>query len=77
MATIWTDERIERRCERMMDHLDRVLLAGAMSQGDYDKAVLELDEWANARYRTLRAWRRAADAIDGYDRDNLGESPDF
>lgn len=32
------------------------------------------DEWINA---AVRGERRIADKIDGYDRDDLGESPDY
>jgi hypothetical protein len=33
----------------MMNHLDRLLLAGDMTQRDYDGAVRELDAWAEAK----------------------------
>jgi hypothetical protein len=46
-----TEDQIERRVERMMDHLDRLLLAGQMPQQDYDAAVKDLDAWAKARNR--------------------------
>lgn len=46
-----TEEQIERRVEKMVDHLDRVFLAGGMSQGDYDKAMRELDQWASAKLK--------------------------
>jgi hypothetical protein len=74
----WTDERIEGHVERMMGHLDRLLLAGQMAQRDYDGAVRDLDAWAEGKYaERRRAPNRAADRIDGYDRDDLGESPDY
>jgi hypothetical protein len=41
-----TEDQIERRVEKMMDHLDRVFMAGGMSQESYDQAVRSLDEWA-------------------------------
>lgn len=41
------EDAIERKVERMIDHLDRLLLNGDMTQPDYDKAIEELDEWAS------------------------------
>lgn len=52
-----TEDQIERRAERMMDHLDRLLLAGTMSQDDYDKAVAELNQWVEAKMGiVVRNW---------------------
>ena len=34
-----TEEQIERRVESMVDHLDRLLMSGQMTQGDYDAAM--------------------------------------
>jgi RNA-splicing ligase RtcB len=51
-----TEEEIERRVEKMVDHLDRVFLAGQMSQGDYDKAMRDLDQWADAKRK--EEWRK-------------------
>jgi len=45
-----TEDQIERRVERMMDHLDRVFLNGDLSQVEYDKAVAELSRWADCQY---------------------------
>lgn len=44
-----TEEQVERRVERHMDHLDRLLMAGQMPQRDYDLAVKDLNEWAERR----------------------------
>jgi cob(I)alamin adenosyltransferase len=44
-----TEDQIERRVEKMMDHLDRVFLAGGMSQDSYDQAVRSLDQWAERK----------------------------
>ena len=52
-----TEDWIERRVERMMDHLDRVYLNGDMMQDDYDKAVRDLDEWSEHEYRK-GSWSR-------------------
>ena len=46
-----TEEQIERRVEKMVDHLDRVFLSGAMSQADYDEEMRSLDEWAREQYQ--------------------------
>lgn len=46
-----TEEQIERYVERMMDHLDRVFLAGQMTQKNYDLAVKEVHAWAEAKYK--------------------------
>ena len=43
------EDEIERKVERMMDHLDRLLLSGQMSQDSYDKAVRVLDIWAEMK----------------------------
>jgi hypothetical protein len=50
-----TEEQIERRVERMVDHLDRLLLSGQMTQGDYDAAMRSLDQWAE-RKLTVARW---------------------
>ena len=44
-----TEDQIERRVEKMVDHLDRLYLASEMTRDDYDKAVRDLDDWANAK----------------------------
>lgn len=38
-----TEQQIEERAERLMDSLDRRLLAGEISQAEYDEAVKSLD----------------------------------
>ncbi len=50
-----TEDQIERRVEKMMDHLDKVFMAGEMSQESYDQAVRSLDEWAE-RQRDVRGF---------------------
>jgi hypothetical protein len=45
-----TEDQIERRVERMMDHLDRVFLTGQMTQADYDAAVKDLNAWAERKF---------------------------
>jgi len=45
-----TEDQIERRVERMMDHYDRLLLNGDISQDTYNKGVLELIIWADLKF---------------------------
>lgn len=51
-----TEDQIERRVERMMNHLDRVFLNGDISQSDYNKAVKDLSHWADSQYLANRAY---------------------
>ena len=50
-----TEEQIERRAEREMDRLDAALMAGRLTQDEYDYEVRALDQWAEEEYRSLRA----------------------
>jgi tRNA C32,U32 (ribose-2'-O)-methylase TrmJ len=52
--TPMTEEQIERRVEKMVDHLDRVYMAGGMTDEDYRKAMDELDQWAERQSRAAR-----------------------
>ena len=59
-----TDEQIERRVEKMVDHLDRVFLASDMSQADYDKAMADAHKWAEgkrAEQKKLEEQKKADD----------------
>lgn len=49
-----TEDQIERKVERYIDHLDRVFLNGDMTQDNYDKAIREIHEWAETKYRETR-----------------------
>lgn len=42
-----TEEKIQERVARMMDHLDRVFLNGDIDQKTYDLGVRDLEEWAD------------------------------
>jgi hypothetical protein len=44
-------EQIERRVEKMTDHLDALLMRGALTQKDYDAAMRELNQWAEEKER--------------------------
>lgn len=52
-----TEEEIERRVEKMTDHLDACLMAGTMGQRDYDKAMQDLHRWAQAKAEWGRGYR--------------------
>jgi hypothetical protein len=45
-----TEAEIERRVERMMDALDAQLMRGALTQGEYDSNVRDLNAWAEAKF---------------------------
>ncbi len=60
-----TEEQIERRAERAMDRLDRGLMAGIMTQAEYDREVSILDKWAQAQYDAMKSASRSA-----YDENN-------
>jgi hypothetical protein len=49
-----TEDQIERRVERMIDHLDRLLLSGSMTQKNYNLAMIDLSRWAESKYRENR-----------------------
>jgi hypothetical protein len=40
-----TEREIEARVDRMLAHLDRLLLNRDMSEDDYNKAVADLASW--------------------------------
>jgi hypothetical protein len=40
-----TEQEIDERVDRMLDHLERLLLNGDMSEDDYHAAIMELVEW--------------------------------
>jgi hypothetical protein len=73
-----TEEQIERAVERATDRLDARLMNGTLTQAEYDAAIKELSDWADKAY-SFRSYgrERVADHVDGYDRDDLGESPDY
>lgn len=41
-----TEDQVERRVEGKMDRLDRRFMGGRMLQDDYNKAVQDLNAWA-------------------------------
>jgi hypothetical protein len=51
-----TEEQIERRVESMVDHLDRLLMSGQMTQGDYNAAIHSLYQWAEDQWLSENRW---------------------
>ena len=49
-----TEDQIERKVERHMDYLDRLFIAGEMTQREYDMAVQSLDIWAERKLAEVR-----------------------
>ena len=46
-----TEDQIERRVEKMTDHLDHLFMAGQIPQKEYDHAMRELAQWAERQPR--------------------------
>jgi hypothetical protein len=55
-----TEDQIERRVEKMIDHLDRQLMAGALSEKDYTTNMADLRRWEDAQLHVVDVERRAA-----------------
>ena len=53
-----TEEQIERRVERMVDHLDRIYFAGQITEDNYNKSMRELRDWADIQSRKAEIWAR-------------------
>lgn len=47
-----TEEQIERRVEHLTDAVDRALMAGRLTEDEYNAAVRKIDRWAEQQYRT-------------------------
>jgi hypothetical protein len=48
-----TEQQIENRVEGAMNNLDRVFMAGKVTQSEYDARVRELNAWAERQYRAM------------------------
>lgn len=48
-----TEETIKQRVERYFDHIDQLLLRGAIDQETYNKCAREIHERAEAQYQAL------------------------
>ena len=69
-----TEHEIERRMDRMLDHLERLLLNRDMSEDDYHAAILDLIEWEEAEL--LKANERRSTADNGTpETQNLNRKP--
>jgi hypothetical protein len=55
-----TEDQIERRVEKMVDHLDRIFMAGLIDQASYDSQMADLQRWADRQYSWSAAEQRAA-----------------
>lgn len=51
---------IEIGVERKIDRLDRKFMAGDIQQEDYDRAMVEIDEWAKEEYSKIKEMRHGA-----------------
>lgn len=51
-----TSEQIERKVERMTDHLDRLFREGLMTEDNYHKALRDLEWWAEQKYMEAPIW---------------------
>jgi branched-subunit amino acid aminotransferase/4-amino-4-deoxychorismate lyase len=49
-----TEREIAKHVDRMLDHLNRLMLNRDMSEDDYHAAILELAEWEEAEMIKLR-----------------------
>ena len=53
-----TEDQIERKVEHFIDHLDWVFTHQAMSQDQYDKNMLAIHKWAEAKYAEAERFAR-------------------
>lgn len=54
-----TEEQIEGRVEKIVDHLDRLFMAGQLTQRQYDAEMKAVNQWAeNKLSKLLPYWRR-------------------
>ena len=54
-----TEDQIERRVEKMVDHLDRLYMSGQIDTKSYNSQMRDLDRWAESQYQWAEAERRA------------------
>ena len=68
-----TEHEIQQHVDRMLAHLDRLLLNRDMSEDDYHAAVLDLSEWEEKVMTELEAERRSMtdDEISNNETQNL------
>ena len=51
---LMTEEAIEARVERLFNAIDRGLMAGRLTQAEYDHEAQAITAWADREYRTVR-----------------------
>jgi hypothetical protein len=49
-----TEYEIEAKAERIMERWDKCLMAGLISQNDYDHEVMIIDKWVSQQYEALK-----------------------
>lgn len=54
---LMTEEAIEARVERLFNALDRGLMAGKLTQAEYDHEAQVITAWADREYQTVRRGR--------------------
>jgi hypothetical protein len=54
-----TEDQIERKVQRFVDHLDWVFMRQSMSQTDYDANLRAIHGWAEARFAEAERCRFA------------------
>jgi hypothetical protein len=52
-------DQIERKVARMIDHLDRLFMAGQIDQKTYDSAMTDLRQWEDCEISWSEAEARA------------------
>jgi hypothetical protein len=60
MSMNWTEDLIEREVEKRFDALDARLMAGGLSQAEYDDLSRQIDEWSDRTYRAHVCKREGA-----------------
>ena len=58
-----TEDEIERRVEKMTDHLDRLFMRGSMTQREYDEAMRDLALWADGNRVKPYMWRGTLNGV--------------
>lgn len=66
---ILTENSIERAVERKMDTLDKVFMAGRITQTEYEACVRAIDAHAKEEYRLLRSTAQWTET----DRETIGD----
>lgn len=59
-----SEEQLELSVERITDRLDARLMAGQLSQADYDQTMRDLNHWANTQSCCAQIWDRVQRRIN-------------